>query len=223
MDGIRKEKPRWFFFVIAAGILSVHLFGDEMGDRGLLIPVVAGVFILGFGMLLWQAIKEWKKPDEEIVSGYRQMAGFFQGSGQFTLAQRMRLFLGVIAIDALFLHNAREYPGAVGRYIICAVSLLLFGVPLLRAWLVKNQDAAPRQHKLRPEAVAAVIASLVPVGFMCFFIGIGTYHGAWWFVLPPGLIFLTMFTRPLVAGIRILLKDTSRKEIEPWDRPDKEY
>ena len=60
--------------------------------------------------------------------------------------------------------------------------------------------------------------------------GIGIWHGAWWFVCPPGLIFMLLFSRPLIAGLRILLrreKDPGEKHInkrrdpDPWDRPDR--
>jgi hypothetical protein len=107
----------------------------------------------------------------------------------------------------------------------------LFGIPLLVAWKGRKGN---QERKVRTETIIALILGLISCGFFCTFIGIGVYHGVWWFVCPPGLVFLSFFSRPLVAAVRTLLGVSTprdrgeghvrrEKELDPWDRPDKKY
>lgn len=231
MDGGKSgPKKRLIGIAIVILFLLFRNYSDILAEHNLILPVVVLVFVAAFGALLWQAIKEWKKSDEDILRGYLPIYNFFSGSGNIDLSKQVLQFVGVVVVLALFMHSAKDYPGSVSRYIIFVVSLLLVGIPLLRAWLVKRRGADAPSKLRHPEAVAAILVSLIPIGFMCFFCWIGISHGVWWFILPPGSIFLVWFTRPLVAGIRVLLKNAKDpddrhvrkgKEQDPWDRPDR--
>jgi len=216
MDKGNKGKlPKWLAIPILLIVLILNRFGNQM-EQNILFLFVALVFVIVFGILGWHSLKEWKKPDEEILAGFAPLAGFFRGSGEFSIADRIKQFGGFLVIAALFLFNSKEFPGSTGRYVLIGVSALLLGIPLILSLRKKEPKQAPK--RITGEQIAALIVGLLPTAFMCFFIGIGVYHGAWWFVLPPGLLFLAFFTRPLVAAIRTIVKN--QKETDPWDRPD---
>ena len=231
---MKEQKSSLMFRLLAvAGVLVFFFIRQNSDNEDMKTPIlilIAGIFIGGFIALIWHGIKEWKKTDEEIIANYIPMTAFFRGTDARTPQQKVTNFFGAVAVVAFFLYNTREHPGAIGRYIICGIILLIFCLPLLRSWFESirgTEDSKP--NRVQPEVIASIIIGLIPCGFMCFFIGIGIYHGVWWFVLPPGSIFLFIFSRPLVAGIRILLsghRDTGEthlrkgREVDPWDRPD---
>lgn len=224
MKGGEARKP-WYVPVFAVLILSVVIL-SQAGVPGevLLIPI-ALAFLLGFGLIIGIAVKEWKKPDEEILSGFSVLAQSSAGGKEISLANRKKFFLGALGVAGFSLVEIRDK----NALIFLALALLLFF-----ALLLPDLRRKPRKKErlVKPETIIALIMGLVTCGFFCFFIGIGIYHGAWWFVLPPGLCFLSVFSRPLVAAVRTLLRlpqlrrDRGEghvrrgKEIDPWDRPD---
>ena len=196
-------------------------------DLLILIPVLL-LFAGAFGALIWQGIKEWKKTDQEIISNYLILAASLFGSDKTPLKTHLQRFLSTVAFVVFVVFHFRARDSSPIPYIFCGIALLISGFPLLRALLGRNRDTSEEQA-YREGALIAVIIGLITSGFFCFFIGIGSWHGAWWFVCPPGLIFLFNASRPLVAGLRILFrreKDPGekhvrkRKDIDPWDRPD---
>ena len=221
---------RVFAFIAVLIFLFIRQNAGNEDMKTPILILIAGIFIGGFIALIWHGVKEWKKTDEEIVANYVPMTAFFRGTDARTPQQKVTNFFGAVAVVAFFLYNTREHPGALSRYIICGIILLIFGLPFLRPWLESirgTEDSKP--VRIQPEVIASIIIGLIPCGFMCFFIGTGIYHGVWWFVLPPGSIFLFIFSRPLVAGVRTILlhrKDNGERhvrkgrEIDPWDRPD---
>lgn len=216
MEGNNKVTiPKWVAVLIVLVFLVFRLFSDQMGQNTLLL-FVAVVFMIVFGFLGWLSLKEWRKSDEEILAGYTPTAEFFSGSGRFGIGDRVKQFSGFLVIAALFLFNSKEFPGKTSRYILIGISALLLGIPLILSLRKKEPKQGPK--RITGEQIAALIVGLMPTAFLCCFIGIGIYHGTWWFVLPPGLVFLGFFTRPLVAAIRSILKN--REDIDPWDRPD---
>ena len=191
-----------------------------------LIPVIL-LFVGAFGAVLWQGIKEWKKSDKEIVSSYLVLSAYLFVSDTKETKKLARRFLATVAFAAFVLIKMRN--GSIAPYIFCGIALLISGLPLLGALLGWNRNTSDEQA-YREGALTAILVGFVGCGFFCFFMGVGIWHGVWWFVCPPGLIFLANFSRPLVAGIRILLrreKDPGekhinrRKDIDPWDRPDR--
>lgn len=226
MDNGKEIKP-WWFFVIAALILFLHVFGDRLENQNLILIPVVLLFVVAFGILLRQSIRLWKQRDEEIVSEYLPAAAFLCGSDGTDLKTHGQRFASTALFCAFVLYRTR------GRskisYLFCGVALILLAIPLIRAWLGKTRKQ-PEGPDYRAASVVAIAVGLIPCAFFCAFMGIGTYHGVWWFVCPPGLIFLSLFSRPLVAGLRILFRKEKdpgekhvrkHKDIDPWDRPDR--
>lgn len=192
-----------------------------------LIPVIL-LFVGAFAVLLWQSIKQWKKTDKEIVSDYLLLSASLFASNAKDTGMLIRRFLASAAFCAFVLIKTRS--GSAAPYIFCGIALLITGLPLLHALLGWNRNSSDEQA-YREGAVLAILVGLIGCGFFSFFMGIGSWHGVWWFVCPPGLIFMSHFARPLVAGLRILFrreKDPGEKhvrkhkDIDPWDRPDKD-
>ena len=196
------------------------------GDLLILIPVVL-LFAGAFGVLLWQGIKQWKKTDKEILSDYLILAASLFTSEKTETKALVQRFLATVAFVVFVLIKMPH--GSPVPYIFCGIALLISGLPLLGALLGWNWDTSDEQA-YREGALIAILVGLVACGFFCFFMGIGIWHGVWWFTCPPGLIFLFNFARPLVAGLRILFhkeKDPGEEHInrrqdkDPWDRPDR--
>lgn len=231
MQGETENKP-WWFFAIAALILSVFIFREQLqGSRLVLIPVGLA-FLIGFGVMLSQGIKQWKKPDEEILADYLPAAAFLSGTDGVNPKTHAGNFARTVVTVIVILVFTSGRSGRIPTpfLLFLVVGLLLTGFPLLRAWLGKKRKQAEGPD-YRAAAVIALLLGLITTGFICFWIGIGVFHGAWWFVCPPGLIFLSLFARPLVAGLRFLFrreKDPGenhinrRQDADPWDRPDRE-
>ena len=230
--GASEKKPYGLILIIGASVFTMHLFGDKLVEMNLILPAVAIILFAVFGAMFLHFLKEWKKTDEEIVSGFLPFVSYFRGTDQRSFKDKALHFFCAFVVLSVFLHRTKEFDGALGRYFLCAISLLWIGTPMFRELLAKFRgtvEAKPPQ--MRTEVIIAIIVGLLPTAFMCFFCGIGIYHGVWWFTVPTGLVFLTFFTRPLVAGIRILFakqEDTGENhiqkghEFDPWDRPDRE-
>lgn len=221
-----KSRP-WYVPVLAVLILSAVMLSKNAANQNLvLIPVVLA-FALGFGILIAAAVKEWKKSDEEVLAGFSELAAYFTGGKEVSLREHRKRFLAALSVAGFALVRTRDRHSLI----FLGIAVLLFGVPLLMAMRGNREK---KERLVKPEAIIALILGLLTCGFFCFFVGIGVYHGAWWFVLPPGLCFLSFFSRPLVAAVRTLLnvprlrRDKGEghvrrgKEMDPWDRPDRD-
>ena len=225
MDGGNAKKP-WWFFAGAILIFALTLFGNRLEGTLVLILVIL-LFAAAFGALLVLSIRQWKKPDREIISDYLILAASLFHADTKDLKPLALRFLSSVAFVAFVLVKLRN--GSPVPYLFCGGALLLTGLPLLGALLGWSRDTSDEQA-YREGSLIAILIGLATCGFFCFFMGIGIVHGVWWFVCPPGLIFLSFFARPLVAGLRILFfkeKDPGEKhvrkhrDIDPWDRPDR--
>lgn len=213
--------------ILAVLTQCIGKYGNQLQEKNLLIPLVIALFVGAFGVLLWQSIQQWKKSDKEVVSDYLPLSGLLFTSDTKKTKTLVLCFLGTVAFVIFIMIKMRN--GSPEPYILCGIALLSTGLPLLGALLGWNRGISDEQT-YREGALAAILVGFFTSGFFCFFVGIGIWHGAWWFVCPPGLIFLSYFTRPLVAGLRILFrreKDpgekhiSKRKDSDPWDRPDR--
>ena len=134
---MKEQKSSLMFRLLAvAGVLVFFFIRQNSDNEDMKTPIlilIAGIFIGGFIALIWHGIKEWKKTDEEIIANYIPMTAFFRGTDARTPQQKVTNFFGAVAVVAFFLYNTREHPGAIGRYIICGIILLIFCLPLLRS------------------------------------------------------------------------------------------
>ena len=213
--------------ILAVLIFSVAKFSDQLQASNLLIPLIILIFVIGFGFFAFQVIKLWKNTDREIVSDYLLLAASLFVSDAKETKVLVQRFLAVVAFVIFVFIKMRN--GSPVPYIFCGIALLISGLPLLRALLGWNRDTSEEQA-YREGALMATLIGLITSGFICAFMAIGIWHGVWWFVCPPGLIFLGFFSRPLVAGLRILFRKekdpgekhiNKRKDSDPWDRPDR--
>lgn len=221
----------WYVYVLAIAIGLAVTFSDKLVQFNLVLPIVCAIFLFAFALLLWRGIKEWKKSDEEILSAYhffQLSAPENQKSGNLTAIQWIFGLVAIIVIAFLRL-------GGISLPVIGVIGIMAASVYLspIVAKRLKKRSAQKASHKTDPwitgREIAAFLVGLFPSAFMCFFIGIGFYHGVWWFTLLPGLIFLFSFSRPLVAAVRTVIRrarsDDEKhvhkgKEADPWDRPD---
>ena len=233
-DMTRGEK--WFFFLVVSGIAVVVFAGDWLVAKNLLLLVIGLVFILVFGFFAWQIGKSWKAPDEEILD--TENAGNSKGipgtkCSPLTYADRKRFFFGALGVIALVLF--REDKITLGSVIFCGVVLAAGCAWFLPAWVQKcrGKEGEPLfpKAKLQPEQIFYMFFSLVGTCFMGFWIYLvlSKVPQMWWFSIP-GFIIGAGVSRPLIAGLRILLrreKDpgekhiNKRKDPDPWDRPDR--
>ena len=229
---MKGEQKPWYVPVLAVLVLSVVMMSRSGVSEKLIWIPVAALFLFGFGMLIREAVKGWKKSDAQVLEDYVELGWFFSGSREVKLEDRKKHFVGALGVWAVAFLDNLDGPGLSTALVFLGVILLTTGVPLLIAWKGKSGKTG---RKVRPEAVAALLLGVLTCGFFCTFIGIGVYHGVWWFVLPPGLCFLGVFSRPLVAAVRTLMgipwfsRDEGEnhvrrgKDQDPWDRKDKKY
>ena len=222
---------RVFAFIAVLIFLFIR---QNAGNEDMKIPIlilIAGIFIGGFIALIWHGVKEWKKTDEEILSGFNPIVHMI-GMNNIRVKEGVLYLVGVLAVIAYALFNAWGNPTFTGLCIFFCILIFINCIPMFydrRREQAARSNTASKETHITGEQLIAILLGLVTCGFMCFFIGTGIYHGVWWFVLPPGSIFLFIFSRPLVAGVRTILlhrKDSGERhvrkgrEVDPWDRPD---
>lgn len=224
--GKYKKQP-WYIYALAAIIFLTVTFFDWLSQHKVVFLIdIAVLLVLAFGILLFSSLKEWKKSDEEILAGF----AFKNLIQQEQPVAPRRVIFGAISGLAVFLFIIGS-SGPMPKPVKIAFSILIIitAVNLFLLLRKKKPGTITRDVIFAPQEVAAFFVGLIPCLFFCVFIGIGTYHGIWWFVLPPGLIFLATFSRPLVAAVRTVYKRhrhndevhlRSAKEADPWERPD---
>lgn len=234
-DNRSSRKPTPLLRVLAFVAVLIFLFirrnSDNENMKTPILILIAAVFIGAFSAMFWHGVKEWKKTDEEVLAGFSPIVHMI-GLNNIRAKEVFWYLAGILAVIAYALFNAWGNPAFTGLCFFFCILVFANCIPLFferRKEQAARSNAAPRESFITGEQLAAIIIGLISSGFMCFFIGIGTYHGVWWFVLPPGSIFLFIFSRPLVAGVRSILCDRKDKgerhvrkghEIDPWDRPD---
>lgn len=225
--GKYKKQP-WYIYALAAIILLTVTFSDWLSQHKVVFVIdIAVLLVLAFGILLLRALKEWKKSDEEILAGFT----FKNLMQQERAVEPRRVVFGAVSGLAVFLFIiSRSGPMPRPVKIIFSIAVVIVTAVNLSVLLRKKKHGTPaRKVIIAPREIAAFFLGLIPCLFFCVFIGVGAYHGVWWFVLPPGLIFLVNFSRPLVAAVRSVYRRfhaddevhvRKGKEIDPWDRPD---
>ena len=222
-----ENKTPWFIFLLAPIMFVIVAFKDWLSANNLLFPAVIALFATVFGILLIQGIKEWKKSDEEVLSAYDIFKSFQpkEGTGTKKTVLRALLGSGVLLFFLLTEHSSMPTPAII---FVGILALLVSLIPILSIIRAKFRKTS-RTYRITHVEVTAFLVGLIPTLFLCFFIGAGIYHGVWWFVTPPGLVFLVTSTRPLVAAVRTVYKRCrpddevhlrKGKEADPWDRPD---
>ena len=222
-----EKKTPWFVYLIASVVFVIVAFKDWLAENDLILPTVIAVVAIALGILLVQGLKEWKKSDEAVLATY-DLGRFFQPKeGTDTKVTIFRALLGAAILIFCLLkdHSIMPMPAKIIFGILAVVVAISPILSKIRANSRKSSRTSPITHV----EVTAFLVGLIPTLFFCFFIGIGVYHGAWWFVTPPGLVFLVTSTRPLVAAVRTVYKryrpdDEAHlrkgKEADPWDRLD---
>lgn len=222
-----KKKTPWFVYLLAAIVFVIVAFGDWLAENNLILPAAIAIVVIALGILLVQGLKEWKKSDEEVLSAYDIFKSFQpkEGTGTKKTVLRALLGSGVLLFFLLTEHPSMPTPAII---FVGILALLVSLVPILSIIRAKFRKSS-RTYRITGKEVTAFLAGLIPTLFFCFFIGVGTYHGVWWFVTPPGLVFLVLFTRPLVAAVRTVYRRfrpddevhlRKGKEVDPWERPD---
>ena len=230
MNSESQKKP-WYAYALAAAVGLIVAFKDVLVEYDLVLPVICVIILLGFSSLLIVGIKEWKKTDEEILRGYNQF--------DFSLPENRKngdlIAIQAILAFAVFIGIILLSFGGVSVPAKAGVGIMAVVICVSHILANRLKKRSPRVDMPRKEPwitgreITAFLVGLISCAFMCFFIGAGIYHGAWWFVSPPGLVFLLFFSRPLAAAVRTVIRRARRddekhvrkgKETDPWDRPD---
>ena len=226
---MNKPKPKvWnriWGIIAAITFLFISNNADDLSMRNLILIVLAAIVLLAFGAMLWLSINEWKKTDEEILSGFSPLVHML-GIGNTRPTQGIVALGGVYLLTAVFLYNAWGNQSFVAACIFCGIALSVITIPTLYTWYAKKRttdNISPSGPKIAGEQIAALLLGVVTCGFIVFLCGIGIFYGVLWFILPPGLILFSLFSRPLVAAIRTMLRRRKSQAQDPWDRPDTDH
>lgn len=222
-----------FLFV---GMFCLVNFHEKLQEWNLILPAIIVIVVAFLGFFAWQIAKDWKKPDEEILNledSGQSNTHSGPRKGQLTYRERKNYFFGCIGFIAFILFREKQI--SPGSLIFCGIVLLAGCIWFLPAWIQKRRgkEGEPLfpNAKLQPEQLFYMIFSLAGTCFIIFWIYLvlSNVPQLWWFSIP-GFIIGAGVSRPLVAGLRILLrreKDPGekhvrkRKDVDPWDRPDR--
>lgn len=225
--------------IIAVLIFTIVKFSDQLVEKNLLIPLVLIVFIGGFGFFGFQSLKLWKQSDEEILGIHPGNPATAPPHAVPSFHDRLRFFVSAIAFVGfiLFKDLGKNITKAslVFSGIVLTIACVYFLPALIQKLRGKEDQPLFVNTKLRPEHFIWIPFGLLGVGFCCFFCFIVITKLPLQIAIPclfPPLIIGSAFARPLVAVLRILFqgKETDsgekyvsrRKNIDPWDRPDRE-
>lgn len=225
-----------FIALIAVLIFTIVKFSDQLVEVNLLIPLVVVLFVGGFGFFGFQALKLWKQSDEEILDIYPGDQAVPKGAVP-SFRDRLRFFVCSIAFILFVLFKE------LGKYITPA-SLVFSGIvftaacvnflpALIQKLRGKEDEPIFANTRLRPEHFIIMMICLAGVCFCVFFCYIVITKTPWWLAIPclfPPLVIGSAAARPLVAVLRILFRKENdagekhvrkHKDIDPWDRPDR--
>lgn len=222
-----------FLFV---GMFCLVNFHEKLQEWNLILPAIIVIVVAFLGFFAWQIAKDWKKPDEEIMDmeNDREDTGFPKTRKRpVTFQERKQFFLSGIGFVLLILLQQDQLDPFI--LIFCGIVLLAGCIWFLPAWIQKRRgkEGEPLfpNAKLQPEQLFYMIFSLAGTCFIIFWIYLvlSNVPQLWWFSIP-GFIIGAGVSRPLVAGLRILFRKekdpgekhiNKRKDIDPWDRPDR--
>lgn len=222
-----------FLFV---GMFCLVTFHEKLQEWNLILPVII-VFVVAFlGFFVWQIAKEWKKPDEEIMEvaqGWKNGKFLNNQKKPVSYEDRKKFFFSSLAFIAFILFREKQIDA--GSLIFCGIVLIAGCAFFLPAWIQKRRgkEGEPLfpNAKLQPEQLFYMFFSLIGTCFIGFWIYLilSNVPQMWWFSIP-GFIIGAGVSRPLIAGLRILLrreKDPGEKHInrrkdkDPWDNLDR--
>ena len=230
MNGRKMTRSEGVVFAfLFLGMFCLVKFHEPLQEWNLILPVIIVVVVAFLGFFAWQIAKDWKKPDEEILD----LDDTGPSKKQLTYQERKNYFFGCIGFIAFILFREKQiHPGSlIFSGIVLTAGLAWF----LPAWIQKRRgkEGEPLfpKAKLKPEQLFYMLFSLAGTCFIIFWVYLilSNVPQMWWFSIP-GFIIGAGVSRPLIAGLRILLrkeKDPGEKHInnrrdpDPWDRPDR--
>ena len=206
--------------LVGALILGIHVFGDTQEDW-LIVAMVIAAAVTALGYLLVLGIREWKKPDEEILNGYSNL---FQLSVEKSSKKTRTLYALAVVVCVVIWLRAEWIPAGM-KSVLAVLAVLTVCILLLIDRVGGKQDSCdkkePWKRKIRQEAWVAIAIGIPTNGFFLFCAVVGTYHGVWWFVVPLAAIFMLHFLRGPVAGIRHIQRIRRGIDTEPWEKKDR--
>lgn len=230
MNGRKMTRGEGLVFAfLFLGMFCLVKFHEQLQEWNLILPVIIVVVVAFLGFFAWQIAKDWKKPDEEILD----LDDTGPSKKQLTYQERKNYFFGCIGFIAFILFREKQI--SPGSLIFSGIALAAGLTWFLPAWIQKRRgrEGEPLfpKAKLKPEQLFYMLFSLAGTCFIIFWIYLilSNVPQIWWFSIP-GFIIGAGVSRPLIAGLRILLrkeKDPGEKHInnrrdpDPWDRPDR--
>ena len=217
------------FAFLFLGMFCLVKFHEQLQEWNLILPVIIVVVVAFLGFFAWQIAKDWRKPDEEILD----LDDTGPSKKQLTYQERKNYFFGCIGFIAFILFREKQI--SPGSLIFCGIVLTAGLTWFLPAWIQKRRgkEGEPLfpKAKLKPEQLFYMLFSLVGTCFIIFWIYLilSNVPQIWWFSIP-GFIIGAGVSRPLIAGLRILLRQekdpgekhiNNRRDPDPWDRPDR--
>lgn len=224
------------FAFLFLGMFCLVKFHEKLQEWNLILPVIIVVVVAFLGFFAWQIGKDWKKPDEEIMAmekDWENSKTLKTRKKPVTFQERKQFFLSSVAFVLLILLQQDRLDPFI--LIFCGIVLIAGLTFFLPAWIQKRRGKEGQplfpKAKLQPEQIFYMLFSAFGTCFMCFWIYLvlSKVPQLWWFSIP-GFIIGAGVSRPLVAGLRILLRKEKdpgekhvrkQKEQDPWDRADR--
>lgn len=223
------------FAFLFIGMLTLVKFHEKLTELNLILPVIILVVVSFLGFFVWQVAKSWKQSDEEVLdleSDQPENAPFGRQTRKPTFEDRRNFFLSAVGMVLFLLFKEKQVN--TPSLIFCGVVLVMgcgyFLPALIQKLRGKEGEPFFLNARLQPDQLLQMLLNLFALCFAGFWIYLVlSKTGLWWFSIP-GFILAFAFARPLVAGVRILLRGPKdpgeghinrRKDADPWDRPDR--
>ena len=159
--------------IIAVLIITIVKFHDQLAEKNLLIPLVAVVFIGGFGFFGFQVIKLWKQSDEEFLGIHPGDSVSVPPWAVPSFHDRLRFFVSAIAFVGFILFKDLGKNITPASLVFSGIVLTVAGIYFLPALIQKlrGRENEPlfANTKLRPDHFLAIPFGLFGVGFCAFF------------------------------------------------------
>ena len=227
-DGTKNKTP---LLIVIIGILILVIVkgSANLQEMGLFLPAVGLLLLLALIWIFSMAYKSWKTPAEEVAEEVTEASTSVPGQAPGVQERLKRFAAGILFLAIIYLQ------GGTPPLPFVVLVLLITGLPLVGALIRKAQgrEGEPffANARINPRVILECLFFLACFGFACFWCGLCILHRIW-FILPFGVGIGLCILRPLVARIQLLLREfrdpgekhvRSKKEDDPWDRPDKEY
>lgn len=210
------------------GIIFLVKQGETLAEKDMILPLVGVIMLAALIWLSSMAIKSWRTPAGEVFELSPEDSSTVKPPA--SLKDRIKAF----ACGLIFL-AITHMEGAKPPIIFVVAILLITGLPVIGALIRKAQGREGETFFskvwFRPEQLIYLLFSLFGTAFSCVWCCLTIIHGAW-FMLPFGIAIGALFLRPPVAAIQLLLRNCrgpgekyvrSKKDKDPWDRPDRDY